>query len=61
MKTLLLALSILTCACGDETPDPQYDEYVKCSNFCAEEGVFEFTKTDSGYSCTCFNPKRNNR
>lgn len=55
MVCLLTAFSI---ACGDGTPDPEGDEYVKCSNFCAEEGVFEFVKTDSGYSCICFNQKK---
>lgn len=58
MKTLLLALAAACIACGDSTPDPEADEYVKCSNFCAEEGVFEFVKTDSGYSCICFNQKK---
>lgn len=53
-----ISICLLLAACGDETPDPQYDEYVKCSNFCAEEGVFEFVKTDSGYSCICFNERK---
>jgi hypothetical protein len=36
-------------------PDPEGDEYVKCSNFCGEDGVREFKKSDSGYNCYCYN------
>jgi hypothetical protein len=55
MKTLLLLATLLTYACGDRTPDPEGDEYVKCSNFCGEDGVKEFKKSDSGYNCYCYN------
>lgn len=54
MKTLLLLATLLTCACGDETPDPQHDEYVKCSNFCGKDGIREFKKGDGGYNCYCY-------
>jgi hypothetical protein len=39
-------------------PDPEGDEYVKCSNFCGEDGVREFKKSDSGYNCYCYNMKK---
>jgi len=58
MKTLLLLATLLTCACGDGTSDPEGDEYVKCSNFCGEDGVREFKKSDSGYNCFCYNARK---
>ena len=58
MKALLLMTAVLTCACGDGTPDPVADEYVKCYNFCGEDGVRDFEKTDSGYLCSCYNERK---
>jgi hypothetical protein len=58
MKTLLLVSMMLLSACGDGTPDPEGDEYVKCSNFCGEDGVREFKKSDSGYNCYCYNMRK---
>jgi len=55
VKTLLLLATLLTCACGDGAPDPEGDEYVKCSNFCGEDGVREFKRSDNGYNCFCYN------
>lgn len=58
MRALLASALVLLCACGDEIPDPEYDEYVKCSNFCGEDGVRDFKKDDSGYSCFCYNMRK---
>lgn len=58
MKTLLLALAAVCIACGDGTPDPEADDYVKCSNFCGENGVKELKRSDSGYICFCYNQKK---
>ena len=59
MNKTLCYLAFLAVACGDGTPDPVGDEYVKCSNFCGEDGVREFNKSDSGYNCFCFNERKN--
>ena len=57
MKTLLLLATLLTCACGDENPDPYVDEYVRCEDYCKPMGVEGFGKIDSAYYCKCFERK----
>jgi hypothetical protein len=56
MRNLFFATAMLlsACGCGDNKADPDYDEYVKCEQYCKPGFIKEFDKVDGAYICTCF-------
>jgi hypothetical protein len=51
MKYILFALAL--SACGGNSESVIVDEYVECKDFCNPQGVRDFIKGDSGYTCAC--------
>lgn len=46
----LLALPLLACG---ESETIIVDQYVECKDYCGDDGVRDFIKSDSGFHCFC--------